>query len=75
MKGAKIHRVVTKKDRVQRGDVKPLHCCTGCTGRIELLPDGSLDVGKACPVHLMLYSKEQQAARMGVPASKFEGPV
>lgn len=49
---------MTKKDRVQRGDVKLLHCCTGCTGRIELLADGTLNLEKACPVHMMLYSKE-----------------
>ena len=75
LKGAKIHRAVTKKDRVQRGDVKPLHCCKGCTGRIELLADGTLDLEKACPVHMMLYSKEQQARRMRVHVSKLRGPV
>jgi hypothetical protein len=75
LKGAKIHRAVTKKDRVQRGDVRPLHCRTGCTGRIELLADGSLDLEKACPVHMMLYSKEQQARRMRIHVSKLKGPV
>ena len=75
LKGAKIHRAVTKKDRVQRGDVKPLHCCKGCTGRIELLADGTLNLEKACPVHIMLYSKEQQAGRMRVKVSKLRGPV
>ena len=75
LKGATIHRAVTKKDRVQRGDVKPLHCCKGCTGRIELLADGTLDVEKACPVHLMVYSKEQQARRMRVHVKELRGPV
>ena len=75
LKGAKIHRGVTKKDRVQRGDVKPLHCCSGCTGRIELLADGTLNLEKACPVHMMLYSKEQQARRMRVHVDKLRGPV
>ena len=75
LKGAKIHRAVTKKDRVQRGDVKPLHCRKGCTGRIELHADGTLDLEKACPVHMMLYSKEQQARRMRVHVTKLRGPV
>lgn len=73
LKGVKMFRVVTKKDRVQRGRVRPLHCCSGCTGKLELAADGSLDVSKACPVHMMLYSKEQQARRVRVEVKKLRG--
>ena len=46
---------LTKVDRLQRGETKPLQCTSGCTGRLELTEDGAIDVGALCPVHLLLY--------------------
>ena len=40
-----------------------------------MLANGTLDLEKACLVHMMLYSKEQQAGRMCVDVSKLRGPV
>jgi hypothetical protein len=57
----------TKVDRTQVGEKKPLLCRTGCSGAVALMPDGTLDGSKVCPVHLMLKAKEVWEKKLKLP--------
>ena len=53
-----LKRVPTdKKDRVAKGRWQGLPCRSGCTGEVELAPDGSIDAAQACPVHMLKLLK------------------
>ena len=66
---------LTKVDRLQRGETKPLQCSSGCTGKLELTEDGSIDVAALCPAHLLLALREVWADRLQVAVKDVQGPV
>ena len=64
---------LTKVDRLQRGETKPLQCLSGCEGMLQLNDDGELDLASACPVHLLLAAKEKWAEALNVEVDDMEG--
>jgi hypothetical protein len=68
-------RLKIKNDRQGRKDgAKPLQCSSDCDGTLRVTEDGRLD-GVPCPVHLLLASKELQAAEVEVPTELLVGPA
>ena len=66
---------LTKTDRLQMGKTKPLQCCSECTGKVELNADGSLNVCKLCPAHLLEASREKWAEELDVSVKDVQGAV
>ena len=66
---------LTKVDRMQKGETKPLQCTANCTGKLVLNEDGSLDVAAVCPVHLLLAVRAMWAKKLQVPEEAVHGPV
>ena len=66
---------LTKTDRLQMGKTKPLQCCSECTGKVELNADGSLNVCKLCPAHLLEASREKWAEELDVSVEDVQGAV
>ena len=66
---------LTKTDRLQMGKTKPLQCCSECTGKVELNADGSLNVCKLCPAHLLWASREKWAEELDVSVEDVQGAV
>ena len=64
---------LTKTDRLQRGETKPLQCVTGCTGKLECTAKGTIDAERVCPAHLLLYAKELWAQILNVAVENVKG--
>lgn len=55
---------LTKVDREQKGERKPLQCPSTCTGEAVLTPEGGFDPSSMCAGHLLKYARELLAERL-----------
>ena len=57
---------LTKVDRKQVGERKPLQCPSTCQGEVVLTADGAIDANALCAGHLLKYARTLIAKKLGV---------
>ena len=67
---------LTKVDRLQVGERKPLQCTDDCTGELMFDEEGRIDANLLCPHHLLMFALGLVAEKLGVgPESLIECPL
>ena len=63
---------LTKVDRAQKGERKPLQCPSSCKGEVVFTEAGGFDPSFTCAGHLLKYARGLLAERLGVEHEEVE---